>query len=187
VMTLAGVTGLALLMPDILLGGRRSSITRYAIPSYVGLQIAIAYLFAHRLTADLTAPHWKRWRNGAIALVALGIISCAVSSQIPVWWHKSYAKSRYNPAAAEIVNRFANPLVVTDIIPGEILSFSHLLRPGVHVQLLNRTKNLDIPVQDYDPVFLYKPSPRLRRDLEAGQFTLTPQYEENWLWTIDPS
>lgn len=187
VMTLAGVTGLALLMPDILLGGRRSSITRYAIPSYVGLQIAIAYLFAHRLTADLTAPHWKRWRNGAIAFVALGIISCAVSSQIPVWWHKSYAKSRFNPAAAEIVNQSANPLVVTDMIPGEILSFSHLLRPDAHVQLINRTKGLDIPVQSYDPVFLYKPSPRMKRELDAQQLTLTPQYEENWLWTIDPS
>ncbi|MBF2077367.1 MAG: glycosyltransferase family 39 protein [Synechococcales cyanobacterium T60_A2020_003] len=185
VMTLAGVTGLALLMPDIIWGGRRSSITRYAIPSYIGLQIAIAYLFAHHLTTDLTAPNWKRWRTGAIAFVALGVISMAVSSQIPVWWHKSYAKSRYNPTTAAIVNQSPNPLVVTNELPGSILSFSHLLRPDVHLQLITRSKNIAIPVEEYDPTFLYKSTPRFRRDLESQNLTLTPQYEEDWLWTID--
>lgn len=117
--------------------------------------------------------------------MALGVISMAVSSQIPVWWHKSYAKSRYNPATAAIVNQSPNPLVVTNELPGSILSFSHLLRPDVHLQLITRSKNIAIPVEEYDPTFLYKSTPRFRRDLESQNLTLTPQYEEDWLWTID--
>ncbi|MGJ3251784.1 MAG: glycosyltransferase family 39 protein [Elainellaceae cyanobacterium] len=190
VITLIGVTGLALLGPDVILGGRRSSITRYAIPCYLGIEIAIAYL----LTAKVTAKPYnirakfrarKRWRSVAIALAVFGIVSCAVSSQIPVWWHKSHSKSRRNPDVAEVVNQANQPLLVSDILPpGRILSLSHSLKPSVALQLGERPGMITVP-DEFETVYLYLPSDRLKRRLERRQdFNIEPIEHEGevWLW-----
>lgn len=192
IIALIGVTGLAIIGPDVILGGRRSSITRYAIPCYLGIQLAIAYFLTTKLTArpyNLRQRYRarKRWRYLAIALAFCGILSCAVSAQIPVWWHKSYAKSRRNPDVAAVVNQAERPLVVSDLLPaGRILSLSHLLRGDVQLQLAERPGLIRVP-DDAETVFLYLPSDRLRRRLERRQnFTLEPieQNDEVWLWRV---
>lgn len=187
VLTLMGVLGLALLVPDIVLGGRRSNNARYIIPCILGIQIAVAYLLASQLANFSSNRHQRYWRYTAIALVASGILSCAVSSQMPVWWHKSYAKSRYNPAVAEVVNsrlqQGDRPLVVAvaseETLPGQILSFIHLLDPQVHLQLVEAPQIPTIS-NTFQPIFLYRPTEELRQGLAAG-FKLTPVYK-TWLW-----
>ncbi len=39
-----GATSLGLILPDLLLGGRRSTISRYLIPCHIAIQLAVAYL-----------------------------------------------------------------------------------------------------------------------------------------------
>ncbi|MBL1178996.1 glycosyltransferase family 39 protein [Pantanalinema sp. GBBB05] len=187
VLTLMGVLGLALLVPDIVLGGRRSNNARYIIPCILGIQIAVAYLLTSKLTALTDNRHQRYWRSTAIALLISGILSCAVSSQMPVWWHKSYAKSRYNPAVAEVVNQSLHPgdrpLVVAiaseETLPGQILSFIHLLDPQVQLQLIHAPQIPTIPAT-FKSIFLYRPTEALRQGL-ATNFKLTPVYK-TWLW-----
>ena len=211
VMVLMGVTGLAILGPDILLGGRRSSITRYAIPAYLGIQISMAFLFASQISRNPFATHGafrlsKPWRNGAIALALAGILSCAVNSHYPVWWHKSYAKSRRNPDVAEFINGFVKqqkeptngvmqrrqkyrPLVISDKKPaGQVLSLSHLLESDVNIQLVDHPGEAKTPKR-FDPIFLYLPSERLKQKVEEKTHsTLVPvtfgQNDEPWLWQV---
>lgn len=191
--TLMGVTGLALLGPDVLLGGRRSSITRYAIPSFIGLEIAIAYFLTMQLTSRPFAVRARlrsrrRWRAVAIALAAAGILSCAVSSQVPVWWHKSYAKSRRIPDVADVVNQSDNPLVISDNQPaGQLLSLSHVLRRDVHLQLADQARLVEVP-DGFGSIYLYLPSNQLRNRLERRQnlvatpVTLREDEKDEWLW-----
>lgn len=188
---LMGVTGLAILGPDILLGGRRSSITRYAVPCYLGLQMAIAYFLTSQIvsrpiTVRAKTRSRKRWRAIAITLATLGALSVLVNSHIAVWWHKSYAKSRRNPDVAAHVNQLDAPILLSDYQPaGRVLSLAHLLEPTVQIQLVEANNQASLP-EDGTPLLLYLPSDRLMRFLENRQnITLEPvqfNEEEPWLW-----
>ncbi len=174
VITLVGVLGLALIGPDVLLGGRRSSITRYAVPVYLGLQIAVGHFLAQRVTSVSQSPQALQssqpprrnpWRGVAIALALGGILSCAVNSQVPVWWHKSYAKSRRIPDVAQVINASDRPFVVSDRQPaGRVLTLTHLLRPEAQLQLVQTPRQIDLPAEPTD-LAVFLPSRRLERRL----------------------
>lgn len=180
VLTLMGVTGLVLIAPDILLGGRRSNNLRYAIPCILGIQIAVSYLFYLKLKIDGKRVI-NRWGYGILALYFVGFISCSVSSQVEVWWNKSYPKSRYNPAIARILNKVDRPLIISDEVPGKILSLSHLLNPETELQLVAGSHLPTLP-RDRS-IFLYLPSEGLQQRIQNAnsvQFELA--YEKGWLW-----
>ena len=185
IITLMGVTGIALIGPDVILGGRRSSITRYAIPSYLGIQIAVAYLMTAKSTAiNGKTRHLQRWQYGAIALAFCGILSCIVSAQFPVWWHKSHSKSRYNPQVAEIVNRAERPLVISDKIPGIMFSLSHSLNPDVHLQMVLPPEVPEIPNQ-FSPIFVYRPTETLQQGIQANHKLTEEPNSKSWLWRLE--
>lgn len=222
VITLVGVTGMALIGPDLLLGGRRSSIPRYAIPCLLGIQIAVAYLLTTKLvpsrflkasstqasstqakstqavSAQANPPAGpaiitiqqgqqikrtrKQWRSITIALLLSGILSCAVSSQASVWWHKSHSKSRYNPDVAKVINRSDRPLVISDQNPGMVLSLAHLLDSDVRLQLIQAP--LPPLSSEFATLYVYRPSNRLRDTLQHQPgLKLEPAYRD-WLWKI---
>lgn len=216
VISLMGVLGLALLVPDILWGGRRSNNIRYIVPCVIGIQLAVAYWLQAGFTTinpsdppksplNLPVPPLKRGDRGAlppatpnpshllgkhrviaIALLLAGVLSCTVSSQAAVWWHKSYAKSRLNPQVAAIVNQAGDrPLVISDEIPGQVLSFSHLLHPHVRLQLVQEPAIPSISRQE-TLIFLYRPSDNLRQGLLAQNWQLTP-LGQTWLWQVTSS
>ena len=192
VIALMGAMGLALLLPDIFWGGRRSSITRYAIPCYLGIQLSVAYLLGDRLVLHARERRiFQRWKKIAIALLLCGVVSCAASAQHRVWWHKSYAKSRYNPAIAQIVNRTPRPLVASDEIQGRILSFLHLLNRNTEICLVRRGEVpaacLTRPILTSRNVFLYRPSDDLQQNiLKNDRVRLERAYKKGWLWRIVP-
>ena len=138
VVTVMAVTALALVLPDVILGGIRSTKARYLFPAYLGMQIAVAYLLATKIRA-LGVPSWKRqvWKVLTVVLLTGGVLSNAVSSQAETWWTKEWG--RQNPAIARRIGRAPKPLVVSDISEvtlGNILSMSHLLEPKVRLQLV---------------------------------------------------
>ncbi len=49
VLTLTSVTVLSLLLPDLIVGGIRVATPRYEIPSYLGVQLAVAYLLSTKI------------------------------------------------------------------------------------------------------------------------------------------
>jgi len=50
-----GVTSLGLILPDLLLGGRRSTISRYLIPCHIAVQLAVAYLLTLKVMGSPSA------------------------------------------------------------------------------------------------------------------------------------
>ncbi|MEM1367008.1 MAG: glycosyltransferase family 39 protein [Cyanobacteria bacterium P01_H01_bin.15] len=179
VVALSGVTGLALLGPDLLIGGRRSTITRYAVSAYLGIQVAIAAACAMNL------KH-KFWRIILALMAVCGILSILVSSHIPVWWHKSYAKSRHNPVIAQIINETPAALVVTSDKLGRVFSLAHLLDPEVSLQVLAPGADFatDVAIaNNYEPIYLYRSTAEDREKLSA-LYRLEETYP--WLWSVTP-
>jgi uncharacterized membrane protein len=180
ILTLIGVTGIVLIVPDLIVGGRRSSITRYAIPCFLGIQVAVAYLLTVKITKS---DYAQGWSYVLVGLIASGVISCGASSFFPIWWHNSHTNSKYNVEVARIVNQAESPLLVTDEIPGRVLAFSHLLKPDVNLQLVVEP-NVPKIADNFGNAFLYRPSERLRQGLELEQnFKIEPVYKD-WLWKI---
>lgn len=190
ILTLIGVIGIALIAPDIILSGRRSSITRYALPCYLGIQVAVSYLIANKLNSKVRDPEAKirifnkktdkKWRYILISLILSGFISAAVSSQIPTWWNKSASKTRHNPEVARIINQSESSLVISNIRPGELLGLTHLLEHTVHLQLVSAANIPQIP-NNFREVFLYRPSDDLRVKFEA-QYNIDKV--QSWLWKL---
>ncbi|MEG4322568.1 MULTISPECIES: glycosyltransferase family 39 protein [unclassified Microcoleus] len=183
VVTLMAVTALAVMLPDVILGGIRSTKPRYLFPTYLGMQIAVAYLLATQISG-LGVPCWKRqvWKVLTVVLLTGSVLSNAVSSQAETWWTKELG--RENPAIARRIDRAPRPLVVSDISEvslGNILSMSHLLEPKVMLQLVlldpiarSQAQLLDTPTipkipSGFSDVFVYGRSQKFSAKLAKMQ------------------
>lgn len=174
VLTLIGSTALLLALPDLILGGQRSVATRYFVPCYLGIQLAVAYLFAYQLAAK---KRWKRrfWQ-GVIAIVLLsGIVSDAITSPADTSWNKVISYN--NRSIAQIVNQSERPLLISSsfgINFGTVLSLSHLLDPKVNLQLVEGSTSPDyqhVPqlASGFNPVYLLNVTNEFRRAIEQQQ------------------
>lgn len=131
ILTLIGVTALALVLLDLVLGGRRSSVARYLIPCYLGMQIAVAYFLVAQMSF-MSIKIWQKkiWQISTFAVVSIGVLSCAVSSQAEVWWNKY--NSFYIFKVAQIVNQAERPLLIYSDIPP--LDLSYLLDSKIRLK-----------------------------------------------------
>jgi uncharacterized membrane protein len=188
VFTLIGTTAFTILLPDLILGGQRSTATRYAIPCYLGIQIAVSYCLVNLLESSPIGSGQQVLTlivlGGAIAL---SILSCSIGAKTPIGWNKVI--SYYNPPIAKLINQSPCPLLIanTSMGVGEILSLSRLLNPNVTLQL---TVDSDVPqIQPgFSDVFLMTYSQSLRSQLAAQQqASVQPAYQERgktWLWQL---
>jgi uncharacterized membrane protein len=131
---------LLLVIPDLLLGGRRSAISRYLIPCYPGIQLAIAYTLSSGLTLRpqyfsrtktliqtlrnsiatpytlQPTPHLRLkqwfWRIVVSLLIAASLVSLTVSAMADTWWNK--VPSYFNAEIARQINAVPSPLVISD-------------------------------------------------------------------------
>jgi uncharacterized membrane protein len=196
ILTLLGVTAIALIGSDLLLGGRRSTIARYPIPCYLGLQVTVGYLFWHLFSHyPPQHPHYRRGWRGAIALAVAAGLSLSVSAHHALWWNKSYAEQRFNPAIATLINPSDRPLMITDRDPSEVLAFIHRLDPDVQVQWIARPNAPlqppdlrpivpEIPPNTYSDIFLYNPSDGLRRRFARQGLSSSDISGTGWLWRV---
>ena len=152
-----GVNALSIMLPDAILGGRRSSGVRYLFPSYIHIQILVAYCFTTQMTRLKT---WKQqiWQFGAIAILVAGAVACITESQQEITWSKSNDKAEYYIPAAEVISTYERPLVLSDAPPIQILTLSYRLSPQAHL-ILSEQPNLP-PIPDgFDPILFLNPSP----------------------------
>lgn len=192
VLTLIGTTSLALTLPDLILGGQRATSARYLTPVYLGIQLSLAYLFATQIKSASIFKQ-KLWQGIMVALISVGIVSCAVSSQADTSWNKIV--SYYNRQVAQIVNKAPAPLLISNsfgINFGNIFALSYLLEPKVKFQLVQGNTQPDfenipkIP-PGFSDVFLLNPSQEFRAKIEQEYRTkLELVYNDYhlWLWKI---
>ena len=173
VLTLIAVTSLTFLVPDLLLGGIRSVMPRFQIPVLLGIELAVAYLLATKISVPPIRQQ-KLWQIAMLALISSGVISCTISSQSDLWWNKYFNTD--NLPISRIVNQSKSPLLISDARSTSsfltILSISHVLEPKVKIQLLPPVKSsTNIPkiANNFTDVFLLTPSKELREGIEKQQ------------------
>jgi uncharacterized membrane protein len=181
---LIGVVGSALLVPDLVSGGQRSTIGRYLIPCYLGMQLAVAYVLTVRTGVDSTPRGQRRlWEGTAIALVVLATWSCAVSSQARGWWSKY--DTYYDAQVAMLIDRAASPVVLVGG-PIQLLALSHLVDPRVELRLVEVLPGGRIPATPRE-TFAFYPSKSLLQGLERERsHRLRPVMEKGHLWRLEP-
>ena len=134
VLTLIGSTALSLSLPDLILGGGRSTLPRYLTPSYLGIELAVAYLFTTKLTRiSVKGLQLRLWQFGIIALILGGILSCAINSTAVVGDNKRLNRDNFGVAA--IVNQTNRPLLISDIDVPHLISLSYLIDPKVRFMI----------------------------------------------------
>lgn len=184
VLNLIGLPTLTLVLQDVISGGQRSTIGRYLIPGYLGIQIAVAYLLITQITSS-SIKYWQQkfWQLVMIVLFSLGIISCAVSSEAETWWNKY--SSYYNPSVAEIINESAQPLVISSQKRvSRITSLTYELEPKVRILLVDGKKIPDL-INGFSDVFLFRPSGELQSELEKQQkYKLQIVHKFGSLWRL---
>jgi len=201
VFALVVVPAVPLMLPDLMFGGWRSLASRYFVPSYLGIALAIAYLLASQILAAKSAWWQRFWQGVTVVLISGGVLSCAIISQSESWWNKHV--NYYYPQGAEIINQSSRPLVVSDTnLIGNVLSLSYLLAPETKLQLWSPRNLSQISLSDavskleeYDAtseasdIFLFNPSGKLREKIESGKRYKADLVYKNYslkLWKLEP-
>ncbi|MDX2243135.1 MAG: glycosyltransferase family 39 protein [Leptolyngbyaceae cyanobacterium bins.302] len=188
VLTFTGVTALAYGLPDGLFGGQRFTVTRYLIPCFVGLHLAVVYLLTHSFTES------SRWKQRVAAIVfagllGLGVLSSGVYTQANTWWIK-VLNSNYHQVA-ELINESDRPLIVVDSFgynPASMVSLSYLLKPETQFLLLPPV-GTSFPVKelpsDRQTVFLFNLPEVFRNQFKSRyqkEFVLSFKDPWNEVW-----
>jgi uncharacterized membrane protein len=193
VLILMGVTAFSLILPDLILGGTRSTVIRYLIPSCLGIEIAVAYLLATKInTISLGSQSQKLWQIIIIILFSLGIFSCILSSQAQFWWNKY--TSVHLPKVAQEINETNHPILLTTSL--EIMPLSYLLTPKVQVYWLQEKavtmpqgevkQQLAIPQipDNITDIFLFNANRKKFAQQEQNNYKIELVHE--WNYQIEP-
>lgn len=185
VLTLIGSVGLPLLLLDFVFQ-KRYATSRYTLPSVLGIQLAVAYLFTTKLTSIYTKIWLKKlWSFVVFIVIISGIISCTISSQAQMWWNKLPERNHEYPQIANIVSQVNKPLLISDadIIPIQILA--HLLEPKVRFQIVAQNHLPEI-TNGFTDIFLFNPSDFLKVGIEKIYNSKLQQINDI-LWKITKS
>lgn len=205
---------LLLAIPDLILGGRRSAVSRYLVSCYPSVQLAVAFFLTNQLSMKriysgrsqpLTRNHtpyslrptpnsiWQTWFwRGVLGLMVMAsLTSLTVSALADSWWNKdlSYA----NNQTADLLNKTPSSMLISDqgndyTNMGDLISLSYRVNPEVHFLLLQS------PDFAYTPEFTsalqgkiaiaFRPSQALKQTLEQNYGSLTPMLKAERLWQI---
>ncbi|WP_341525475.1 glycosyltransferase family 39 protein [Nostoc sp. UHCC 0302] len=165
ILALVIVPALPLMLPDLISGSIRSNAEPYLIPSYLGIQLATAYLLATQIYNGNFSRR-SIWQIIMALVIICGLVSYKVNSQAETWWNKGVSYS--NPQVAQIINQTTSPLFISDAFGdnyGNIFSLSYLLKPKVRFILVQDEKIPKIP-DGFTDVFLFNPSFSWRTTIE---------------------
>jgi len=163
ILLLLVIPALGVIVPDLLTGGQQSTVSRYFVPCWVALGLAIAH----------TLASWLPQRLAAISLaglLTLGVLSCGTSAAALSWWNK---EGGYIPYVAYPINQTANPLIISTS-DWWLFSLAHTLRPETALQIITQLDQVPAIPAGYSHYFLYSAPPILRDALQQQGFQLTP-------------
>ncbi len=188
ILTSIFVPFLLLALPDIILGGKRSAVSRYLISCFPGVQLAVAYLLACYLKTQ------QRFWQVILALVfTASVSSCTVSAFSDTWWSKDL--SYFNAEVAKIINKEAianrsikDTIVISDrgndfTNMGDLLSLSYLLDKDVRLILMSQSPEIEM-LNKYSAPLVFRPSEKLRSALKQNQRRLEPILEYARLFRV---
>jgi len=159
ILTLVVSAALPLVLVDICLGWRLSTIIRYLVPCCLGIQIAVAYLLITKITTN-NLQQQKFWRAVMLILIFAGVLSGAVSSQSESLLTKG---GYYNYQIAHLINQASRPLFISySSAMCDILSISHRLDKKTKILLFPNFPGTKLSIPDmsdtFSNIFLFDPS-----------------------------
>ncbi|WP_413161775.1 glycosyltransferase family 39 protein [Capilliphycus salinus ALCB114379] len=188
ILTCIFVPFIILVLPDLLLGGQRSAVTRYLFSCFPGILLAVTYLFATHINSGRFSlvDGVRLWRGMLAVCLTLSLISCSLSAYSKTWWSKS--TSYWNPEIASQVNRVNSPYIITDqgehyINFGETISLSYLLDQDVKFILMSQKPELSV-IPKNATLFALRPSTPLLETLAQKGYQLESILEPGGLWKL---
>ena len=179
---------LLLAVPDLLLASKRSSVTRYLISCFPGVQLAVAYFFTS--IAVTFYKQQKLWRVGLALLFTCSIISCSISAFADTWWCKGI--SYYNAAIVKEINQSQSAIIISDrgndyLNKGNLISLSYILNDNVRILPLSSPPDLEVVKetisQTHHDLFLFAPSSKLSQEFKSEVVNQSMLIEQT-LWQI---
>jgi uncharacterized membrane protein len=185
---------------DLILGGQRSVSSRYIVPFYVGLPVAIAYLLAQNLFrweysfTGSSSVLSKRWQGITAVLLSVSLLACVFNAQSTTAWTKGI---NYNlPAVAKLINAAPGSLLVSNsfgINFGTTFALARQLHPNVKLQLTQDIVQPDVSklpkvAPGFRPIFLLNPSDAYRQTIERQQQQKSEQIFRDYhlsLWKLN--
>ncbi|MCC5640318.1 glycosyltransferase family 39 protein [Nostoc sp. CHAB 5844] len=178
---------LMLALPDLILGGKRSTVSRYLISCYPSVQLAVAYLLTNKIFHKQLF-----WQIVTLLLITGSIASSTVSAFSDTWWNKDL--SYFNPKIIRQINANSSPLVMSDIgddftNTGDLISLSYGLHKDVKLILLSSPLQLELVniesllLKNY-PIFVFRPSQELVEVIQQQQGKLVPISAPGRLWKL---
>ncbi len=178
ILTSIFVPFLMLVLPDIILGGKRSAVSRYLISCFPGVQLAVACLLASNVKTQQ-----RFWQVVLAGVFTASIASSTVSGVSDTWWSKDL--SYFNAEVARNINKEAmanrsikDTIVISDrgndfTNMGDLLSLSYLLDKDVRLMLLSQSPDIEM-LNKYSAPLVFRPSEKLRSTLKQNQRRLEP-------------
>ncbi len=180
VLLMAVISPLALVLPDLILGGQRSVQGRYIFPALIALILALAFLLAQK-TGQSNAVQARVWSIISMLILLVALVSSAASIRASTWW----GLSQVDLDVLAVFNEHPGALIITDSVYGVVAPLSYRLDPDMAFILAKRPFSVAIPT-GYDPIFVYQPGEELAgylRDLPGR--ALHPIYERaRWEGTV---
>jgi uncharacterized membrane protein len=217
VLTSIVVPFLLLAVPDLVLGNKRSAVSRYLISCFPGVQLAVAYFVATKLSMKTLysgrsqkqiAPSTSYtlhptpytplvpflWRGIFAALLIGCLTSLTVSAFSNTWWNKdlSYA----NDQTADVINQTPMPLVISDIgddftNTGDLMSLTYRFNKPVSFLLINSPDFVATPefkaALEGKNAIAFRPSRTIKEKLEQSYGKLSRPIAIERLWIIPAS
>jgi uncharacterized membrane protein len=173
---------LPLAVLDAVKGSSVSLVTRYSFPSFIGVQVAVAYMLTTKTSASSKVRSRVAWQCSMALLFVLGLSAGATIAQADVWWNKD--PGNYFQAASRLINAAKNPvIVISDAWFVPMLSLEHKLRPDIRYRLTVEPNVPDI-YKDAGTIFAVNPSTHLRAELKRRfEFELVDRSADLWRLT----
>ncbi|MGC9524614.1 MAG: glycosyltransferase family 39 protein [Limnospira sp.] len=187
ILTAIFVPFILLVLPDLLLGGQRSAVTRYLICCFPAVQISVAFLLGTHLSTGRQSLFDGEylWRGIFALLLTASLVSLGMSATASTWWSKNL--SYFNAQIAGQINAADTPVLISDAGNGtnlgDLISLSYLLDEDVELILMDREPNLSL-IPENSTLFLFRPSENLRELFEAKYGQLEPAIEARQLWKL---
>lgn len=171
----------SVVLPDLLLGGRRSLETRYLLPLLLALELILAWAITSGLSS-IRATLQRASFAAFVLLLVSGLYSQYVISSAETWWTKSF--SMEDVSLAKVINASDRPLVIgsySTVSTGEILVLAHMLDAHVRVLMEDWQQPAQVP-DGYSRLFVFMPSDELKTQLER-RYKLAP-FQGSWKWYV---
>ena len=173
---------LPLLITDIINQGQSSTAPRYLIPLQLGILIAVAYTVASKLNSN---KHF--WQFITVGFIVLSIYSNIRNFNLSPFYQKG--RNVNNTAIAKIINDYnssESTLVIVESSEAmDLVSLAYSLIPEVKYKVINTETNLTPYINQFNNVYLLKPTLELKQRLKRESSIKLQQVYKSHVYSED--